>query len=110
MRGNYSRSCSRVLERSKSLTHVMERCCRLPIELPLHIFRRPRDIDGDIAPGPTGGSPAVRRWLEVLKAGGTRTPLELMQLAGIDMASPQPIRDAVDHVGRLVGELEQSFG
>jgi len=33
-----------------------------------------------------------------------------MQLAGIDMASPQPIRDAVDHVGRLVGELEQSFG
>jgi len=46
----------------------------------------------------------------VLKAGGTRTPLELMQLAGIDMASPQPIRDAVDHVGRLVGELEQSFG
>ena len=88
----------------------MERCCRLPIELPLHIFRRPRDIDGDIAPGPTGGSPAVRRWLEVLKAGGTRTPLELMQLAGIDMASPQPIRDAVDHVGRLVGELEQSFG
>ena len=56
------------------------------------------------------GRPAVRRWLEVLKAGGTRTPLELMQLAGIDMASPQPIRDAVDHVGRLVGELEQSFG
>jgi oligoendopeptidase F len=56
------------------------------------------------------GQPAVRRWLEVLKAGGTRTPLELMQLAGIDMASPQPIRDAVDHVGRLVAELEGSFG
>jgi len=56
------------------------------------------------------GRPAVRRWLEVLKAGGTRTPLELMQLAGIDMASPQPIRDAVAHVGRLIEELEGSFG
>lgn len=56
------------------------------------------------------GQPAVARWLDVLKAGGTRTPLELMQLAGIDMGSPQPIHDAVAHVGRLVDELEASFG
>ncbi len=55
------------------------------------------------------GQPAVQRWLQVLKAGGTRTPLELMQLAGIDMASPQPIHDAVAYVGRLIDELEQSF-
>ena len=56
------------------------------------------------------GQPAVRRWLEVLKAGGTRKPLELMQLAGIDMNSPQPIHDAVAYVGRLIEELEESFG
>ena len=56
------------------------------------------------------GPPAVQRWLEVLKAGGTRKPLELMQLAGIDMNTPQPIHDAVAHVGRLVEELEESFG
>jgi len=55
------------------------------------------------------GQPAVQRWLEVLKAGGTRSPIELMQMAGIDMASPQPIHDAVAHVGRLVDELEASF-
>jgi oligoendopeptidase F len=55
------------------------------------------------------GQPAVRRWLEALKAGGTRKPLELMQLAGIDMTSPQPIHDAVVHVGCLVEELEESF-
>lgn len=55
------------------------------------------------------GAPAVQRWLEVLKAGGTRRPLELMQMAGIDMASPQPIHDAVAHVGRLIDELEQAF-
>jgi len=55
------------------------------------------------------GQPAVQRWLEVLKAGGTRKPLELMQLAGVDMMSPQPIHDAVAHVGRLIDELETSF-
>lgn len=56
------------------------------------------------------GQPAVGRWLDVLKAGGTREPLELMQLAGIDMNSPQPIHDAVAYVGRLIDELEASFG
>ena len=27
-----------------------------------------------------------------------------------DMSTPQPIHDAAAHVGRLVGELEESFG
>ena len=55
------------------------------------------------------GAPAVARWLEVLKAGGTRAPLELMRMAGIDLHAPQPIHDAVAHVGRLVDELEVLF-
>lgn len=55
------------------------------------------------------GTPALQRWLEVLKAGGTRAPLDLLQWAGVDMRSPQPIRDAVAYVGRLIDELEASF-
>ena len=55
------------------------------------------------------GAPAVQRWLQVLRAGGTLKPLELMQLAGIDMSTPQPIHDAVAYVGSLVDELEASF-
>jgi oligoendopeptidase F len=55
------------------------------------------------------GAPAVQRWIEVLKAGGTRKPLELLLMAGIDLGTPQPIHDAVAHVGRLVDELEQLF-
>jgi oligoendopeptidase F len=55
------------------------------------------------------GEPAVQRWLQVLKAGGTLKPLELMQLAGIDMRSPEPIREAVAYVGSLIDELERSF-
>ena len=55
------------------------------------------------------GPPALQRWLDVLKAGGTRTPLELMQWAGVDMTAAQPIRDAVAHVGQLIDELEAAF-
>jgi oligoendopeptidase F len=55
------------------------------------------------------GAPAVQRWLQVLRAGGTLKPLELMQLAGIDMSTPQPIHDAVAYVGALVAELETLF-
>jgi oligoendopeptidase F len=55
------------------------------------------------------GAPAVQRWLEVLKAGGTQPPLDLLRHAGIDLDSPQPIHDAVAYVGRLVDELEAAF-
>ncbi len=56
------------------------------------------------------GPPVLERWLQVLKAGGTMKPLELLKAAGIDLSSPEPIRKAVAHVGALVDELEQSFG
>lgn len=55
------------------------------------------------------GQPAVDRWLQVLKAGGTMSPLELMKLAGVDMSKPDPIRSAVAYVGSLVEELEKLF-
>ena len=55
------------------------------------------------------GPPAVQRWLQVLKAGGTMKPMELLQLAGIDLGSPAPIRAAVAYVGSLVDELERAF-
>ncbi len=56
------------------------------------------------------GEPAVDRWLEVLKAGGSlKPPLELMRRAGIDLEDPATIRKAVDYVGRLVDEVDKSF-
>ncbi|MEK3854611.1 oligoendopeptidase F [Cytobacillus sp. FSL H8-0458] len=55
------------------------------------------------------GQPAVDRWLDVLKAGGTKKPLELLKSAGIDMSKPDAIRKAVSYVGTLVDELENSY-
>lgn len=55
------------------------------------------------------GQPAVDRLLEVLKAGGSKNPMELAEMAGVDMTKPEPIRTAVDYVGSLVDELVKSF-
>ncbi|MFT9597371.1 oligoendopeptidase F [Mesobacillus sp.] len=55
------------------------------------------------------GQPAVDRWLEVLRAGGTMKPLELLKHAGLDMSTPEPVRKAVSYVGSLIEELEQSY-
>ncbi len=55
------------------------------------------------------GEPAVSRWLQVLKAGGTLDPLDLLKVAGIDMSSMEPVREAVAYVGSLVDEVEASF-
>ncbi|MBM6619466.1 oligoendopeptidase F [Bacillus suaedaesalsae] len=55
------------------------------------------------------GQVVVDRWLEVLKAGGTLTPQQLIEHAGLDMTKPDAIRKAVSYVGSLIDDLEQSF-
>lgn len=53
------------------------------------------------------GQPAVDAWLDVLKAGGTLKPLELIKKAGLDMSNPDAIKEAVAYVGSLVDMLEK---
>lgn len=55
------------------------------------------------------GAPAVEKWLETLKTGGALPPHELLKKAGIDMSTPEPIRDAVQYVGELVDTLVELF-
>lgn len=55
------------------------------------------------------GQPAVDDWLNVLKSGGSKKPLDLIQDAGIDMSNPENIVIAVDYVGSLIDELIESY-
>lgn len=55
------------------------------------------------------GQPAVDRWLEVLRAGGTMKPLDLIKHAGVDMSTPEPVQKAVAYVGSLIDELERLY-
>lgn len=53
------------------------------------------------------GQPAVDDWLKVLKMGGTKSPVELSQMAGIDITTDQPLKDTIAYIGELVDELEK---
>lgn len=55
------------------------------------------------------GEPAVQQWLDVLKTGGSISPLALSKKAGVDMSKPDAIRTAVAYVGSLVDQLEDSY-
>jgi oligoendopeptidase F len=53
-----------------------------------------------------GGPEARDRYMAFLQSGGSRYPLESLQLAGVDMSSPEPIQQALQVFGHLVGQLE----
>jgi len=55
------------------------------------------------------GSQPAEAWINVLKAGGTKKPLELAKMAGVDMSIELPLREAVAYVGSLVDEVVRSF-
>ena len=51
------------------------------------------------------GAPAVKDYLGFLSGGSSKTPIELLKGAGVDMASPAPIEDALAYFNDLVDEL-----
>ena len=55
----------------------------------------------------TGGQPAADRYLSFLKAGGSLYPLDALKLAGIDMASPEPIQRAFGVLSGMLDRLEK---
>jgi oligoendopeptidase F len=57
-----------------------------------------------------GEAGAKENYFRFLRSGGSRFPIESLRLAGVDMSSPQPVRDACDEFGRLCGELKAALG
>lgn len=55
------------------------------------------------------GKPAIDRWIDALKTGGTLKPVDLIKKAGVDIQDPKSIKRAVKRVGDLVDELEKTF-
>jgi oligoendopeptidase F len=56
------------------------------------------------------GQPAVDRYLAFLSSGGSDYPLNLLKKAGVDMASPQPIREALEVFKGLLEQMEELAG
>ena len=53
------------------------------------------------------GQEAVNRYLTFLKSGGSDYPLELLKKAGVDMTSPEPVRQALQVFEQTLAELEE---
>ena len=51
------------------------------------------------------GKPAINDWREVLKAGGTKTPVELAKMAGVDITTEKPLMDTIDYIGNIINEI-----
>ena len=53
------------------------------------------------------GAPAVEDYKKFLSSGGSQDPISLLKIAGVDMASPAPVEQALELFGQLLDEMEQ---
>ncbi|MRU61747.1 oligoendopeptidase F [Staphylococcus aureus] len=53
------------------------------------------------------GQPAVDAWLETLKKGGSVSPVELANIAGLDITTEQPLKSTIQYISDLVDEVEK---
>ena len=53
-----------------------------------------------------GGDAARETYLDFLKAGGSDYPVEILQAAGLDMASPEPYNAVIDRMDAVMDEIE----
>ncbi len=54
----------------------------------------------------TEGEPAAKRYIDFLKTGSSRYPIDALKLAGIDMNSPEPVQRGFEVLKNMVNELE----
>ncbi len=53
------------------------------------------------------GQPAIDKFLNFLKSGSSKYPIEVLKVAGVDMTSPEPIQAVVDRMNQLMDEMEK---
>ncbi len=53
------------------------------------------------------GEPAVKDYLDFLSGGCSKSPIDLLKGAGVDMTTPAPVNQALELFGRLLDEMEE---
>ena len=44
-------------------------------------------------------------WIQVLKAGGTKTSLELAKMVGVDLSTDQTLTEVIDEISRIIDDI-----
>jgi oligoendopeptidase F len=55
----------------------------------------------------TGEKGAVEKYLDLLSAGGSDYPINILKKAGVDMASPEPFQKTMDSMVRTMDKIER---
>ncbi len=53
------------------------------------------------------GEPAVKDYIQFLSGGCSKSPIDLLKGAGVDMTSPEPVDQALQLFGELLDEMEK---
>ncbi len=49
----------------------------------------------------------ITKWIEVLKSGGTKTPLELAQMVDVDISTDEPLRKTIAYIASMIDSIEE---
>ncbi|WP_124057973.1 oligoendopeptidase F [Vaginisenegalia massiliensis] len=49
----------------------------------------------------------IQQWLNVLKKGNSLSPLELAKEAGVDLTTPEPLRQVISYISSLLDQIEE---
>jgi oligoendopeptidase F len=83
------------------------------LHAPFYVFQYATGISGAnaLASGVLAGEPgAAERYLELLAGGGSVYPLEALERAGVDLASPEPVERTYAVLASLVDRIEALVG
>ena len=53
------------------------------------------------------GELPVERWLDMLRAGGTKSPVELAKMADVDLSTEAPLMEMINYVAGMVDEIAE---
>jgi oligoendopeptidase F len=74
-------------------------------------FASAASLAREITTGPEASRRAAQqRYMELLQAGGSDHPMELLKRAGVDLAQPETVRAVIDQLEGLVTRLEGEIG
>ena len=49
----------------------------------------------------------ISKWIDVLKAGGTKTPVELAKMVDVDITTDVPLRETIHFISNMIDQIEE---
>ena len=57
----------------------------------------------------SGSKEAVDRYIEFLKCGGTKSPLDSLKVAGVDLTDKNTIKSSIDYFDKIIDQFKELY-